>query len=58
MRKMLLGLSDALPNLVEAKFTAAKAKTSLIFSHTELAIIRTSAGIPVSAQFQCASSHH
>jgi hypothetical protein len=45
--KMLLGLSEALPTLVEAKFKSAKAGQSLIFSPTELAIIRTTEGIPV-----------
>jgi len=46
---MLLGLSESLPRLVETKYRAAKATHSLIFSSTELAIIRTSAGIPVSS---------
>lgn len=45
--RMLLGLSQALPSLVEAKFRSAKAASSLVFSPTELAIIRTSTGIPV-----------
>ena len=45
--RMLLNLAEALPSLVEAKFTAAKASSSLLFSPTELAIIRTSSGIPV-----------
>jgi ATP adenylyltransferase len=48
--KMLLNLSESLPSLVEAKFTAAKASSSLLFSPTELAIIRTSTGIPVGTQ--------
>jgi ATP adenylyltransferase len=46
--RMLLGLTEALPSLVEAKFNAAKASSSLLFSPSELAIIRTSAGVPVS----------
>jgi ATP adenylyltransferase len=45
--EMLLGLSEALPSLVEAKFTSAKAASSLLFSPTEVATIRTSTGIPV-----------
>lgn len=44
---MLLGLPERLPGLVEAKFRAAQATKSLIFSSTELAIIRTTAGVPV-----------
>lgn len=46
--KMLLNLSEALPCLVQTKFAAAKASEALIFSSTELSVIRTSAGIPVS----------
>ncbi|CAO2657197.1 Nn.00g033230.m01.CDS01 [Neocucurbitaria sp. VM-36] len=49
--RMLLGLSEALPNLVEAKFKAAKAASSLLFSPTELAIIRTSTGIPFQLRY-------
>ena len=45
--KMLLGLSESLPSLVHAKFASAKASEALVFSATELAIVRTSAGIPV-----------
>jgi hypothetical protein len=45
--KMLLGLSETLPSLVEAKFKAAKASQALLFSSTVLAIVRTSAGVPV-----------
>jgi hypothetical protein len=45
--RMLLNLSEALPSLVEAKFTTARASSSLLFSPTELAIIRTASGIPV-----------
>lgn len=41
-------LSAALPSLVEAKFASAKASGALIFSDTELSIVRTSKGIPVS----------
>src|SRR5690242_11770758 len=47
-KKMLLGLTDSLPSLVEAKFKSAKASSSLFFSPTELSIIRTSTGIPAS----------
>lgn len=47
--RMLLGLTEALPSLVEAKFQAAKASSSLLFAPSELAIIRTSTGIPVSS---------
>lgn len=46
--RMILGLTEALPKLVDAKFASAKASDSLLFSHTELAVIRTSAGLPVS----------
>ncbi|KAF9735360.1 putative bis(5'-nucleosyl)-tetraphosphatase [Paraphaeosphaeria minitans] len=45
----MLGLSEALPQLVESKFASAKASQALLFSPTELFIIRTSAGIPASA---------
>jgi ATP adenylyltransferase len=45
--KMRLGLSEALLSLVKAKFEAAKASSSLLFSPSELAIIRTSTGVPV-----------
>ncbi|KAF2856996.1 Ap4A phosphorylase-like protein II [Plenodomus tracheiphilus IPT5] len=48
---MLLGLSQGLPSLVEAKFIAAKASASLLFSPTEVAIIRTSAGIPFQLRY-------
>lgn len=44
---MLLGLSEALPNLVEAKFSSARASSSLVYSATEVATIRTLSGIPV-----------
>lgn len=47
LMKMLLGLSKPLPNLVESQFKAAKASEALIFSSTKLAIIRTTAGVPV-----------
>ena len=46
--KMILGLSEALPSITKRKFEAAKASSDLLFSPTELAIIRSSAGIPVS----------
>jgi len=45
---MLLGLSESFPSLVESKFKAAQAAKSLIFSPTELTVIRTTAGLPVS----------
>ncbi|KAH9868700.1 hypothetical protein J1614_007772 [Plenodomus biglobosus] len=48
---MLLGLSEGLPGLVEAKFLTAKASTSLLFSPTEVAIIRTLAGIPFQLRY-------
>ena len=47
-RKMLLGFTESLPSLVKAKFASAKASSSLVFSPTELSIIRTSTGIPAS----------
>lgn len=45
--RMLLGLAEALPSLVEARYQAAKTSQSVVFSATELAIIHTSTGIPV-----------
>lgn len=42
--KMLLGLPEALSSITKRKFEAAKASSDLLFSPTELAIIRTSAG--------------
>ncbi len=45
---MLLGLSESLPHLVNAKFNVAKAAQHLLFSPTELAIIRTTTDVPVS----------
>ncbi|KAF2997409.1 bifunctional AP-4-A phosphorylase/ADP sulfurylase [Curvularia kusanoi] len=45
---MILGLPDSLPRLVEAKFQTAKASSSLLFSPTELSIVRTSTGLPAS----------
>ncbi|KAF2632669.1 Ap4A phosphorylase-like protein II [Macroventuria anomochaeta] len=50
-RKMLLGLTESLPSLVEAKFTTAKASSSLLCSPTELSIIRTSTGIPFQLRY-------
>ena len=47
--RMLLELPEALPSIVKRKFEAAKACSDLLFSPSELAIIRTSTGIPVSA---------
>ncbi|KAF2691991.1 HIT-like protein [Lentithecium fluviatile CBS 122367] len=49
--KMLLGLSEALPSLVEAKYKTAKASHALVFSSTELAVIRTSAGVPFQLRY-------
>ncbi|KAF2202900.1 Ap4A phosphorylase-like protein II [Delitschia confertaspora ATCC 74209] len=48
---MLLGLKEPLSGLVEAKFRTAKAAQSLIFSHTELAIIHTTTGIPFQLRY-------
>ncbi|KAF2031284.1 Ap4A phosphorylase-like protein II [Setomelanomma holmii] len=48
---MLLGLSEALPSLVGAKFNSAKASSSLLFSPTEVAIIRTSSGVPFQLRY-------
>lgn len=45
---MQLGLEEALPSLVKAKFATAKASQALIFSSTELSILRTKSGAPVS----------
>ncbi|KAJ4992718.1 Diadenosine 5',5'''-P1,P4-tetraphosphate phosphorylase 2-like protein 2 [Stagonosporopsis vannaccii] len=50
-KKMILGLADSLPSLVEAKFRTAKASSSLVFSPTELSIIRTSTGIPFQLRY-------
>lgn len=44
---MLSHLGAALPSLVKAKYDAAKASSELIYSPTELSIIRTSSGVPV-----------
>lgn len=46
--KMKFELSEPLPTAVHSNFVDARAKESLIFSHTELTTIRTSSGIPVS----------
>jgi ATP adenylyltransferase len=56
--RMLLGLSETLPGLAEARFTSAKASSSLLFSPTELAIIRTSSGIPVAFRTTLACTDH
>lgn len=45
---MQLGLEEALPSLVKAKFATAKASQALIFSSTELSILRTNSGASVS----------
>lgn len=45
---MQLGLEEALPSLVKAKFATAKASQALIFSSTELSILRNKSGAPVS----------
>jgi len=47
--RMLLGLYEALPSLVETRFGAAKASKSLLFSPTEVTTISTSTGVPVRA---------
>ncbi|KAH7079081.1 Ap4A phosphorylase-like protein II [Paraphoma chrysanthemicola] len=49
--RMLLGLSEALPSLVEAKYKSAKASASLVFSPSEVAVIRTTSGIPFQLRF-------
>ncbi|KAL1796889.1 hypothetical protein ACET3X_005429 [Alternaria dauci] len=51
LMKMLLGLSEALSTITKRKFEAAKASSDLLFSPTELAIIRTSAGIPFQLRY-------
>ncbi|PVH97847.1 HIT-like protein [Periconia macrospinosa] len=51
MRKMLLNLSESLPNLVRAKYKEAKASEALVFSPTEVDVIRTSAGIPFQLRY-------
>ena len=45
---MLAGLRGTLSSLVNAKYNAAKASQSLVFSATELVTIETEAGVPVS----------
>ncbi|RAR00547.1 5',5'''-P-1,P-4-tetraphosphate phosphorylase 2 [Stemphylium lycopersici] len=42
---------NALPNIARRKFDAAKASSDLLFSPTELAIIRTSNGIPFQLRY-------
>ncbi|KAF2276007.1 uncharacterized protein EI97DRAFT_433938 [Westerdykella ornata] len=42
---MLFGLSESLRSLVEAKFSAAKANSSIFFTPSEVTTIRTSRGI-------------
>ncbi|KAG9378894.1 APA2 ATP adenylyltransferase [Pyrenophora tritici-repentis] len=49
--RMLLELSEALPSIVKRKFEAAKASSDLLFSPSELAIIRTSTGIPFQLRY-------
>lgn len=44
---MQLNLAGPLPDLVRAKFEAAKAAGEVVFSDTEVTVIRTEAGIPV-----------
>lgn len=46
--RMSLELAEALPSIVKRKFEAAKASSDLIFSPTDVALIRTSNGIPAS----------
>ncbi|KAL6712386.1 bifunctional AP-4-A phosphorylase/ADP sulfurylase [Coniothyrium glycines] len=48
---MLLGLSEALPSLVESKYSAAKASSSLVFSPTQVTTIRTLKGIPFQLRY-------
>jgi hypothetical protein len=48
LMRMILGLPEALPRITKRKFEAAKASSDLLFSPTEVAIIRSSAGVPVS----------
>ncbi|KAF2658508.1 HIT-like protein [Lophiostoma macrostomum CBS 122681] len=49
--RSILGLTEALPSLVESKFKAAKSSGGLIFSPTELALIRTSTGVPFQLRY-------
>ncbi|KAI4756489.1 putative bis-tetraphosphatase [Aureobasidium sp. EXF-3400] len=48
---MQLGLEEVLPSLVKAKFATAKASQSLIFSSTELSILRTRSGAPFQLRY-------
>ncbi|THZ08313.1 putative bis-tetraphosphatase [Aureobasidium pullulans] len=48
---MQLGLEEALPSLVKAKFASAKASNALIFSSTELSILRTKSAAPFQLRY-------
>ncbi|KAG9630546.1 HIT-like protein, partial [Aureobasidium melanogenum] len=48
---MQLGLEEALPSLVKAKFATAKASQALVFSATELSILRTKSGAPFQLRY-------
>lgn len=47
MRKMLLGLSETLSNLVSSQYAIAKAAGSVVFAESERTIIKTSSGASV-----------
>ncbi|KAJ5025563.1 5',5'''-P-1,P-4-tetraphosphate phosphorylase 2 [Bipolaris maydis] len=49
--RMSLELAEALPSIVKRKFEAAKASSDLIFSPTDVALIRTSNGIPFQLRY-------
>ncbi|KAF2814604.1 putative bis-tetraphosphatase [Mytilinidion resinicola] len=48
---MLLGLSEPLPHLVNTKFNVAKAAQHLLFSSTELAVVRTTTDVPFQLRY-------
>ncbi|KAF2461546.1 HIT-like domain-containing protein [Lineolata rhizophorae] len=48
---MQLGLAEPLPRLVESKYQLAKSKSSLTFSPTHLAVIRTSSRLPFQLRY-------
>ncbi|TIA35734.1 putative bis-tetraphosphatase [Aureobasidium pullulans] len=48
---MQLGLEEALPSLVKAKFATAKASNALIFSSTELSVLRTKSAAPFQLRY-------
>jgi hypothetical protein len=52
---MKLELADTINRLVNNKYLSAKSSGSLVFSSTELTIIRSKGGLPVSSRTNLAS---